>query len=175
MDINDEYIIIDEEDNENQLEAMEQEYSLGTTTGLSALDQVSQITNLKSYLPLTSTDLYKPGDSWDVEFYTDVKFIGTGTLLGYINYNGIECAVIKNEFQLNTEADNILDTDDLEEVIEIEDGSISSIIYWDVAAKIPRYLKTTIYMTTELDMDDDKVEPMVIPMTEIIESYFSPL
>lgn len=175
VDLNGEYEIVGEQDNENQLEELEQEYSLGTTTGLSAISQVSQITSLKSFLPTSSTVLYRPGDSWDVEYDTDVSFVGTGTLLGFVDYNRIECAVIQNDFKLDAESDNTLETDDLDSVVEIEDGSIKTIVYWDVSAKIPRYVKYTIQMTTEIDMDDDQVDAMIVPMTETVELYFAPI
>lgn len=174
VDVNGEYEIVNEEDNENQLEELEQEYSIGTTTGLSAISQVSQITSLKSFLPNSSTVVYKPGDSWDVEYDTDVSFVGTGRLLGYVEYNGIECAVIQNDFKLNQGADNTLDVDDLDNIVEIEEGSIKTIVFWDVLAKIPRYVKYTIEMTTEIDMDD-QADDMIVPMTETVELYFSPL
>ena len=93
---------------------MEQEYSLGTTTGLSAMDQVLQITNMRSYLPTSSslTEQYKVGDTWEIEFKTDIQFYGTSTLLGFIKYSGVDCAVIKSVASVNNDIENTLGLDD---------------------------------------------------------------
>jgi hypothetical protein len=184
VDIDNDYTIIDEEDTQNSLEKMEQEYSLGTTTGLSAMDQVSQLTNLRSYLPQDedSENQYKPGDTWEIEFETDIVFSGTSTLLGYIKHNGADCAVIQSEADADTDNGNFIGTDDWETGrVEIEEGKVTNIMYWDVNANIPRYAKTVIEMLTQFGGGDgvdsiptDENDEMLLPMTESVETYFVP-
>lgn len=186
IDVDDNYEIIDEEDNENTLEELEQEYSYGTTTGLSAVDQITQITNLVSFLP-NSSRTYVPGDQWVVNYSSDVKFSGKSTFEGYVKYNGVECAVITAWAYIDEESDNILGDEEWDEEVVIENGRIEVVMFWDVPNKIPRFASLDIQMTTEYsengddqfaDLDqesngegDDTVE---LPMTEQIELYLSP-
>jgi len=187
VDVDLDYTIADEEDTENALEEMEQEYSLGTTTGLSAMDQVSQVTNLLSYLPAysgggSSGQLVKPGSVWDVLFETDIVFSGTAQLMGYINYNGFQCAVIKGSVKVdNGKGDSMIGDDAFGTMLEVESGGIETIIFWDAKFDLPRYAKTVITMKTDIENVDgvdgiqtDDKEEIVLPMTETIEMYFAP-
>lgn len=181
VDIDMDYLIADEEDSENALEEMEQEYSLGTTTGLSAMDQVSQVTNLLSYLPPPKKAV-KAGDKWDVLFETDLVFSGSAELLGYVNYNGFQCAVVRGFAKVDNEkGDSMIGDDAYGTMLEVEDGTIETIIFWDPKFNIPRYAKTDINMKTDIEDVDgvdgiqtDDLEEMTVPMTETIEMYFAP-
>ncbi len=161
---------------------MEQEYSLGTTTGLSATDQVGTITNVIAFLPEleSSTDLTSVGETWEIEFETDVLFKGSSTLKGFTTYNGVECAVIESRAEVDAEEDNSVGAaDDDEGFLAIENGNVATLIFFDVKEKIPLYMKSTIVMTTKLenlegddyDYDDDEME---LPMTEKVVMYLAP-
>lgn len=188
VEVNDEYDLVDEEDSENTLEELEQEYSYGTTTGLSAIDQVIQLTNLMSFLPSDPSKDYFPGDSWEFSMETDIYFEGRSTFEGYLNYNGIECAVINSVAKIDDDKENTIGDDgwDIEE-IEIENGTIEATFYWDVKNNIPRFALTKIVMTTEVqsvidedgegstsldETDDNNIE---LPMTEVLEMYVAPV
>ena len=167
---------------------MEQEYSIGTTTGLSAIDQVSQLTNLKAFLPSSSSTMYSPGDSWEVSFDSDVLFKGASKLLGFRRYSGVECAIIKGELDADTDSENKVGDDEFSSV-EVEDGSVQSIIFWDFKNGIPRYAKSVITLMTTVESDlnyymydgnsteqpnPDTDTIITVPMVESIEMFFSP-
>lgn len=190
VDVDEDYEVVDEEDNENSLIKLEQEYSFGTTTGLSAIDQVTQITNLIAFLPDDTTEEHMPGDSWDVLFETDVVFGGRSTFEGYVMYNGYECAVITAWAYVDPDEDNTfgdgMDDFRLDTFIEIENGSVNAVIFWDVESNIPRFAKLEISMTTEVTEDfgdedeldgvgSEEVTTTEIPMTEVLEMYVSPV
>jgi hypothetical protein len=182
VEISSDFTIVEEEDSQNNLEEMEQEYSLGTTTGLSAMDQVNQILNLLSYLPPTDgISMAQPGDSWDVLFETDIVFSGTSTLAGYLKYNGFDCAVLKSTAAVEDDLDSEIGDDMLGTSLEIESGNVESVIFWDVKYNIPRYAKSVISLTTDIENIDgvdgiltDDADNFVMPMTETIEVYFAP-
>lgn len=180
VDLDSDYHIISEEDKQNALEEMEQEYSLGTTTGLSAMDQVGQITNILAYLP-NSDAQHNVGDTWDIKFSTDIQFTGTSGLSGFITYNGFDCAVIKSTSNVDTSYDTQIGDDILGTLLEVESGSIDTVIYWDVTYNIPRYLKTVIEMKSDIDevesvggVETDDKDEVLVPMKETIEMYFAP-
>lgn len=187
IDVDDDFDLIDEEDTENTLEQLEQEFSYGTTTGLSAIDQVTQLTNLIAFLPEDSTKSYFPGDAWQIKFESDVDFEGRSTFEGYVKYNGVECAVITSFAYIDSESENVLgdDTWDIEQ-IDIENGKVETTMYWDVKLNIPRFALMSIEMTTEVKIGDDEFEEegkfvgdddddiLELPMTEVIEMYLAP-
>lgn len=169
--------LIKEQDSQNALEAMEQEYSLGTTTGLSATDQVGIITNVVAFLPESATDLTSVGEVWDIEFETDVFFKGSSTLKGFTKYNGVDCAVIESKAEVDADNKNVLGTDD--GFLEVKNGKVNTLTFFDIKEKIPVYMKSTIIMTTDIeglegddyDYDEDEME---IPMKEQIEMFLAP-
>mmetsp|Transcript_25122 Transcript_25122/g.37595 ORF Transcript_25122/g.37595 Transcript_25122/m.37595 type:complete len:398 (+) Transcript_25122:169-1362(+) len=184
--------LVDEKDTQNALEEMEQEYSLGTTTGLSATDQVGTISNAVAFLPNTitksSSSTFDVGETWDIEFETEVLFKGKSVFKGYTKYNGVECAVIESKATVDSEGNNQLMTnmDDMEaSLITVQSGDVATIIFFDIKEQIPRYMKSTIVMTTDIggvggdyaygDDDNDNDDEMELPMTEKIEMYLSPM
>lgn len=192
VDVDEDYDIVDEEDNENTLDELEQEYSYGTTTGLSAVDQIEQITNLISFLPTDQSKSYGPNDSWEIAYTSDVEFQGKSTFEGYVKYNGYECAVITTWAYLDEDGDNTLGDDEWGEVEEvtIENGRVDSTMFWDIENNIPRFASLKIQMTTEIEEDEDEYEneyengggsdndeetnTVELPMTETIELYLAP-
>merc|ERR1712038_1260409 len=185
VDVGLDYEIEDEEDNSNSLSELEQEYSFGTTTGLSAIDQITQITNLRAFLPESADKEYIAGDEWDITYATDVEFQGRSTFVGWVKYNGYECAVITSWAYLDQEGDTTFgegeDDWELESVLEIQNGNIDSTIFWDVNHNIPRFAKIQIEMTTEIDeeIEDGEEEgledSMELPMTETLEMCVAPM
>ena len=138
------------------------------TSELSGLgsDTVSQVTNLKAFLPNSSPSLmYLPGDSWAVvNFNSDLGlnclFNGFVSFLGYDNYNGVECTVIQGELEIDSYSSKLL---------SVEAGSvIKSIIYWDSNNGIPVYAKT---VATAVTKDNNNVKQVISKSTEI---FFSP-
>ena len=185
------YEIVDEEDNQNSLEQLEQQYSFGTTTGLSAIDQVTQITNLRAMLPSDPEKTYIPGDEWDITYETDVEFQGRTSFVGYVKYNGFECAVLSTWAYINQETNNMLGDSSLDDwglgdYLEIENGNLDVTIFWDVKNNIPRFAKMLLEMTTEIDQeyadidgdefsDTTEKETTELPMREEIEIYVAPM
>ena len=171
--------MVDEQDLDNALEQMEQEYSLGTTTGLSAIDQVYQVINMKSYLPQSKSEQYSVGDSWDIEFETDVYFSGLSTLKGFVKYMGADCAVVQSEANVDGEENFLYMDDDADPMVSVVDGNIQFIVLFDFKRRIPRYTKTVITMNTKVGGEEDTNttgldDAVTMPMIETVEMYFVP-
>ena len=66
------------------------------------------------------------------------------------------------------------------ESIVVEEGTITSIIFWDVIRNIPLYSLVTIEMTTLLGEETDTNtvtvtdDEMTATMSETIETFFQP-
>lgn len=142
-------------------------------------------------LPSDPEKSYLPGDEWDITYNTDVEFQGRTSFVGYVNYNGFECAVLSTWAYINQETNNLLGDGGLDDwglgdYVEIENGGLDVTIFWDVKENIPRFAKMQLDMTTEIDqeygdaevdefgdsMEDETTE---LPMSEEIEIYVAPL
>ena len=137
-----------------------------------------------SFLPRDKTASYKPGDSWEITYDSDIIFEGRSTFEGYVKYNGYECAVIQSYGYINQDEQNLLgdgvDDWQLDSFVEIENGSIDATIFWDLENNIPRFALLNIDMTTEIEeqIDEDEAgenQTVELPMTETIEMYMAPL
>jgi len=189
VDVNKDFEITNEIDQDNALEQMEQEYEFGTTTGLSAIMQIYQFTQLTQFLPSKGVKV-KPNDKWDTTYVTeDATYVGSSTLLGYTTYQGHDCAVIttkelidQNLLDMNQESEQNAQDNGVEDYyyyydmsnfdsLEVKSGSMNSIVLWDMKYQFPRYSKMTITLTDVIHANDDISGDTSIPMTETLEMY----
>lgn len=151
-----------ESDEEKYLENLEEE-----APGLSALSQYDKTSRIAQYLPFGSK---KPGDVWDISIKSDgFDYDGSVQLLGYTTYENVDCAVFDSTAVLSLDKiqsmDDVYVDDAIEEMIEslsIKNGSIESIVLWDVENHFPRYQSSILSMTMEME------NPMLILETAVV-------
>ena len=127
-----------EQEEEEERKRGEREGAVKKSSDLHA--QIDHSTQLMSVVPKTFQ--VKPGDSWPVEEETmdGLETIeATGTLLGYIDSKGIDCAVISVSGSLRVQLDAIQKRDGFKKdndsshstVQSLSNATFSRIMYWD--------------------------------------------
>jgi len=157
----------------NQLSASQQYHSISRFTKVLPEADSTTTTTTSS-----SISKVKVGDTWafdmnvegndSLEYYSDHIFAGTGTLLGYTQYDGVDVAVIYLEaivenVNIMLDIDDSLDQDDVDDGLwrkrslleagmngptttttTIKSGTMTSLLYWDYVHHYPRWYKGNV-------------------------------
>eukprot|EP00587_Corethron_hystrix_P008044 CAMPEP_0113300444 /NCGR_PEP_ID=MMETSP0010_2-20120614/2073_1 /TAXON_ID=216773 ORGANISM="Corethron hystrix, Strain 308" /NCGR_SAMPLE_ID=MMETSP0010_2 /ASSEMBLY_ACC=CAM_ASM_000155 /LENGTH=334 /DNA_ID=CAMNT_0000153873 /DNA_START=8 /DNA_END=1012 /DNA_ORIENTATION=+ /assembly_acc=CAM_ASM_000155 len=176
--------IVTNEEEDPLLETQEEKESLSE-------HQIQQIDQMMRATQVLPDDPVKPGDDWDFVMDIKNKFGGSAVLLGYVEYDGSDCAVIQLDGKLHitqNQLEQIGDavTEEMEddfmkqemqevfEEIQISYGKLSGVVYWDHAYKFARY--TRIEMTMDMLLPnafDPEGEKMDILTEETMIMYSS--
>lgn len=186
VEVDEDFSIIKADDHETQDLELQQAIDTGTTVGLSSAEQVDQATRLAQVL---TDDPIAPGDEWGIEYDTDLPFFGKAVLLGYLMYDGADCAVIQIVGDLDMDElkekitdlydaagddDIAQDFADLVSLIRYKDGDLETIMFWDIENNFIRYSKTDVTLTAvipnPLDMDGPKID---VPTEEKFEVFMT--
>jgi len=155
------YNIVSVSEHENKYKATQ-----GAKAKVSSSSQFEQVDRLAMIL---STNEVKPGDEWTFEMKMEDKiFSGTAELVGYVIYNEADCAVIRMngnvvvdmEMLTNAMSEQLEDENMKEKLssLDIDNGLMSGVIYWDHQQRMPRFAKLfnslTLLMQNPFDRSD---------------------
>ena len=143
------------------------------TTGLTASDQFESILRMMQVIPDYPV---KAGDEWTFEMDAGLLFKTKAQLLGYVDYDGNDCAVISmtGDFQGSLD-DTISVTDD--EVMKvlsstnIEEGTMTSVLFWDNEMSISRWSSIEMDYVISMPNPIDESQTVVIPTSQKISTY----
>lgn len=151
--------------------------------------QFEQVNRMTKTLP---KEPVQPGDEWDVQIKLEdsEEFDGKAQLVGYIEYNGVDCAVIRMNGAVNSSdtikslEGNSNDNESLQSIntMPLKDGKMTSVMYWDHEENIAQFtvifMSKTITMNNpvsiSLNLSDHEEEPLAfidVPSQEHIEIY----
>lgn len=187
----------------NQLSASQQYHSISRFTQVLPEADSTTTTSTSS-----STSKLKVGDTWSfdmnvegndsLEYYSDHIFSGTGTLLGYTQYDGVDVAVIYLEaivenIDIMLDIDDSLDQDDLDvddglwrkrsllgagmdgptTTTTIKSGKMTSLLYWDYVHHYPRWYKGDVELIISIPdpMSSTTGSMLDVPTHEEFEIY----
>lgn len=170
------HYVVDDEG--NIAESSEDEPTEEANNPLGNLQPSNQMEQTSRLLQLVPSHPVKPGESWDAS--ADMgdmgSFVGDGTLVGYKNYEGTDCAVIQTEGLLTVDiakaaaamggggaTPGAMD-------LGVEDGAtMTSTMYYDYAACLPVWSETEVemVMTMPNPISDERME---IPVHEIVQT-----
>lgn len=183
---------IEVDENGNVIHASENEELLKAFSGengktLSPDSQFEQMNRMTKMMP---TDPVRPGDEWDFEMEMEQKFGGTAVLLGYKQYDNSDCAVINLKGVVNISKEQLdamgnamagfADDDELKsqmgdvfDGMNIKNGAMSAIMYWDRQYNIARFQHATIQMDITMPDPTDPTKEYVVPVNETLVTYSS--
>jgi len=137
--------------------------------------QLQQIVRLLKHIP--SELAVKAGDVWDAsaDMGDRGKLSATGTLLGYVDYEGFDCAAIDIKGTLAMESEQVMATMGgtiasaiASQVSVPDDATIHTIMYYDYKNGLLRWSSTTMSMV--ITVMQKSGYGLTMPITEIIES-----
>jgi len=154
---------------------------------LSAGDQFQQMNRMAEALPDSPVE---PGDDWNFEMQMEEMYGGSAVLLGYLDYDNSDCAVIKLDGILDISSDQMdaignaigdqVDDDEVKAQIEniyggmgVNNGSMSGIMYWDHKNNIPRFSHSTFQFDVTMNDPVDPTKTITVPVSETAITYSS--
>jgi len=176
----------------NVVHASENEELLKAFSGengkmLSAGDQFQQMNSMADVLPDGPVE---PGDDWNFEMKMEEMYGGSAVLLGYMNYDNSDCAVIKLDGILEISSDQLdaignavgdyADDDEVKSQLEniydgmdLSNGKMSVIMYWDHKYNIARFSHATFQFDLTMNDPSDPMMKITVPVNETVTSYSS--
>lgn len=172
MLVDKDFKIVENDESECDLHSQMQQHD-DQPTGLTASDQFESIFRMTQAVPDYSV---KAGDEWTFEMDVGIIFQTKAQLLGYVDYDGIDCAVISmtGEFQGSLEdALNVAD-DEVNNILSssnILGGTMTSVMFWDNETGLSRW--SSVEMDYEINMPNpaDELQRVVIPTHQKMSSY----
>lgn len=143
------------------------------TTGLTASDQFESISRMMQAIPDYPV---KAGDEWTFQMDAGLLFETKAQLLGYVDYDGNDCAVISmtGDFQGSLD-DTISVTDDevmnMLKSTNIEEGTMTSVLFWDNEMSISRWSSIEMDYVISMPNPIDELQTLVIPTSQKISTY----
>lgn len=187
IELDDNGNVVQASEHEELLKAMQSGENADMMEQFSSQSQFDQISRMAKALP--QGELVGPGDDWDFDMEIDSAFSGSATLLGYKDYDNSDCAIVKLDGAINFDHDQIdainnamsenmsqEDKDQFDQImgdVDIKDGKMSAILYWDFEHQIARYSKTLVTMTVIMDNPMDPSGKLEVPTEEAIIVYSS--
>lgn len=177
--VNDEFSIVETNDSECDLHSAIQNHD-DQATGLTASDRFESISRMMQAIP---DHPVRVGDKWTLEMNTDVVFKTTAELLGFVDYDGDDCAVISmtGEFEGSLEdAISSISTDDamlddtmMETLTEttIAEGEMNSMMLWDNKRGISRWSSIDSHYVITMPNPMDETDLIVIPTSQKVITY----
>ena len=145
-----------------------------------AFSTLKQIEEQSCILGLIKSDgAIQPGDTWDssIDMGEVGLYDGTGTLLGYREVDGVDCAVFSNEGSFHIDYENIVSAifgknnnmfGELFKDVNISDASMTTLVYYEYETNLVRWSKTSQLIVMEMPDPMDDSKKMSIPLEQNI-------
>jgi len=162
-----------------------QETEESSASSVTPSSQFELVSRMIKALPVESA---KPGDEWDIQINLESfeEIDGHAQLLGYIQYDGADCALIiingTVAFDMSALVEGVDAAASELGIMQMKDGKMSSVMYWDHQENLARFTEINLSFTLQnpydastdfSDSKDGSIDPSFIdvPTFEYMQIY----